>query len=56
VTKVEVYAGTNYAYNGAYIACIVFYKGNTIIGAPIAAKECGYYNINNIKANYLDRS
>ena len=49
VTKIEVYKGTANAASGSYVGCIVFYKGDTIIGAPHAASLIGNFNINNIK-------
>ena len=33
VTKIEVYKGTANAASGSYVGCIVFYNGETIIGA-----------------------
>jgi hypothetical protein len=55
VTKIEVYNGAAFANKGAYIICIVFYNGDTILGAPVAGGECNY-TIDNIKANFIDKN
>jgi hypothetical protein len=50
VTKIEVYEGTWHKDKGNYVACMVFYKGETIVGAPYAGKLTGKVSEANFKA------
>jgi hypothetical protein len=50
VTKIEVYEGTWHKDKGNYVACMVFYKGQTIVGAPYAGNLTGKVSEANIKA------
>jgi hypothetical protein len=55
VTRIEVYEGTAYDRNGGYIACMVFYKGETIVGTPYAGSMIGgRKTFAEIKATFID--
>ncbi len=55
VTAIEVYEGTQYKDNGTYIACMVLYKDEQIIGAPCAGSLIGAQTIESIKGAFIDK-
>jgi hypothetical protein len=56
VTKIEVYEGTTHKDKGSYVACMVFYKGQTIVGAPYAGNVIGAgRTLDTIKASFIDQ-
>jgi translation initiation factor 6 (eIF-6) len=55
VTKIDVYEGTANKDQGSYIACMVFYNNQTIVGAPFAGELTGKLTVANIKAEFIDK-
>ncbi len=55
VTAIEVYEDTQYKDKLTYIACMVFYKGDQIIGAPYAGRLIGAQTIQSIKEAFIDK-
>ena len=55
VTAIEVYEGTQQKDKGTYVACIVFYKGNTIVGVPFAGELIGKQTDLTIKHSFIDK-
>lgn len=51
VTKIDVYSGMYKSQT--FVVCIVFYNGDSIIGAPYSGYLCKN-NISTIKAKFID--